>query len=314
MKAMILAAGFGNRMKPLSDRCPKPLMPILGRPVIEHTIEQLKKASIRKIGVNTHHWADRMETCLGDGSPWGVEITISREDRILGTGGGMRAMREFLSDEGPFLVHNGDILSEINLEELIAFHFRQGAMVTLALCDHHSTNNVCLSPNKAVVDFWGKRGAFQPGKDKNLTFTGISVVDPEILNLAFRVKSGNIIEVYLDLIEQNPGAVLGHVVEERYWIDIGTPSSYLQAHQDILVNGKMGESRQTGIYNGSGSIIESGARLEGFVSLGQNCIVEKNAFLKNCVVWDNSVVKEGTCLKNGVIDETWEYGIPRKTE
>jgi len=87
MKAMILAAGFGNRMRPLSDRCPKPLLPVLGRPLIDYLIEHLKTISIKKIGVNIHHWANKMEAYLKDGSQWGVEIIISREKEVLGTGG-----------------------------------------------------------------------------------------------------------------------------------------------------------------------------------------------------------------------------------
>jgi len=315
---MILAAGFGNRMKPLSDRCPKPLMPIIGRPAIDYTIEHLKRASVSKIGVNTHYQADRIKTYLGDGSNWKIEIAISHENKILGTAGGMAAMSKFLSDEGPFFVCNGDILSEIILSELIAFHSCRGAMVTLALCDHPSKNNVCIDSGEAVVDFWGRRGAFQPGKHKNLAFTGISIVDPEILNLVFHVQSDNIIEVYLDLIKKKSGSVLGYDVKGTYWIDIGTPSSYLQAHHDILVNGKMNQlskkNRQTSLHMEIGSIIETGARLEGFVSLGRDCLVKKNTFLKNCVVWNNSVVEEGTCLENGVIDGPWKYRIPYEKE
>ena len=192
---MILAAGFGNRMRPLSDRFPKPLLPIIGRPLIDYTIEHLKTASIRKIGVNIHHWADKMEAYLGNGSQWNVEITISREREILGTGGGMRALHDFLSDEGPFLVYNGDILSEIELQEVVDFHFRWGPMVTMVLCNYPLKNSVSLSPDGTIVDLSGKLGGVRPGKDKNLTFTGVSIVVPGVLDLIPRMASINIIDV-----------------------------------------------------------------------------------------------------------------------
>lgn len=315
MKAMILAAGFGNRMKPLSDRLPKPLLPVLERPLIDYTIEHIKKATINRIGVNTHFGADRLETYLNNGTAWNVEITTSREKRILGTGGGIRVLGDFLSDEGPFLVYNSDVLSEIRIEELIAFHFQREALVTLALCNCPSRNNVTLSPENLVVDLRGKLGALRPGIDKNLTFMGISIVDPTILNLIPPNKPFDIIHAYLDLIQRRPGSVAGLLFEKTYWIDIGTPVAYLEAHRDILIDKKpISRSfiQQGTTYIGKRSVIEGGAHLEGFVSLGTDCLVKKNAFLKNCVVWNNTVVENDTALESGVIDGSWKYSIADK--
>ncbi|RLA93800.1 MAG: hypothetical protein DRG25_03835 [Deltaproteobacteria bacterium] len=313
MKAMILAAGFGNRMRPLSDRCPKPLLPVLGRPLIDYLIEHLKTISIKKIGVNIHHWANKMEAYLKDGSQWGVEIIISREKEVLGTGGGMEAMRHFLSDEGPFLVYNGDILSDIDLNELIRFHFYYQPLVTMALYDYPPINNVTLSSEGKVVDFLGKRGVSRAEKDKNLTFTGISIVDPSVFDFIPRAEFSSIIDVYLNLLDQWPGCIQGYTVQGKYWIDIGTPTSYLQVHKDILLNGKtvlpLKRFQGMRVYKGVGTIIEPGGKLEGFVSVGKNCIIRKRAFLKNCVVWDNTEVKEGVYLENGVMDGEWKHSI-----
>jgi len=313
MKAIILAAGFGVRIKPLTDRCPKPLLPVLGRPIIDYTISRLKAFGIKKIGVNICHLADKMEKFLGDGSRWDVALTLSRESEILGTGGGMGGLRMFLKGGGPFLVHNGDIASKIDLTGLAHYHKEQKPLVTLALCDYAPKNNVSLSPDNTVVDFLGKRKKFNPSRDRNLTFTGVSIVDEEILNLIPVRGTSHIIDIYLELIKRRPGSIRGYVVSGDEWRDIGTLDAYLDAHKTILLDRRMGvfgENVSAGnVYHGQGTRIEPGAVLEGFVSLGEKCRVEKGAFLKNCVVWDNTKVKTGTRCENGVIDGDWQYSL-----
>jgi len=313
MKAIILAAGFGVRMRPLTDRCPKPLLPVLGRPIIDYTISRVKTFGIKEVGVNICHLADKMEKFLGDGSRWGVTLTLSREPEILGTGGGMGGLRSFLKGEGPFLVYNGDIASKIELTGLAHYHKEHKPLVTLALCDYPPNNNVSLSPDNTIVDFLGKGKKFDPVRDRNLTFTGVSIVDEEILNLIPVSGSSHIIDIYLELIKRQPGSIRGYVVSGDAWRDIGTPAAYLDAHKAILLDhrsGVFGENVPPGnVYHGQGTWIEPGAVLEGFVSLGEKCLVGKGAFLKNCVVWDNTKVKAGTRCENGVIDGDWQYSL-----
>ena len=313
MKAIILAAGFGVRMRPLTDRCPKPLLPILGRPIIDYTISRVKMFGIKEVGVNICHLADKMEKFLGDGARWGVALTLSREPEILGTGGGMGGLRSFLKGEGPFLIHNGDIASKIDLTGLAHYHKEQKPLVTLALCDYAPKNNVSLSPDNTIVDFLGKHEKFNPHRDRNLTFTGVSIVDEEILNLIPVSGPSHIIDIYLELIKRQPGSIRGYVVAGDDWIDIGTPEAYLETHKNILLDRRMGlfgENVLAGnVYQGQGTRIAPGALLEGFVSLGEKCLVEKGAFLKNCVVWDNTKVKAGKRCENGVIDGDWQYSL-----
>jgi NDP-sugar pyrophosphorylase family protein len=300
-------------MRPLSDRCPKPLLPVLGKPLIEYAINQVKTLPIQTIGVNTHHGADKVESFLENGSNWGIEIIISREKEILGTGGGMRAMGMLFSNPGPFLVYNGDVLADINLHELTEYHFHRGPLVTLALYHYPPKNNVTLSPDGSIVDFLGKRATYQPGRDRILTFTGISVVDTSVLAMLPPKGASNIIDLYLDLITRKPGSILGYVAQGKHWIDIGTPSSYLEVHGNILLHGQLSSlghaSPGTGIYKGSGSVIEPGALLEGFVSLGRDCLVERGAVLRNSVIWDHTTVRMGERLEYGVQDGEWKYTI-----
>jgi len=310
---MILAAGFGNRMRPLSSRCPKPLLPVFGRPLIHYAIERLKTVAIEKIGVNIHHGADKVAAYLRDGSPWNVTIALSREKNILGTGGGMGALRDFLSEEEPFLVHNGDVFSDIDLPDLVAFHRLHAPMATMALCDYPALNSVTVAPGGTIVDFLGKRAANRAGIDRNLTFTGVSIVDPAVFDFIPRNGPSSIIDVYLEVLDCKPGSIRGYLVEDNYWIDIGTPASYLQIHQDVLLNEKTvaGLSAFQGkkVFWGHETRVDSGAQLSGFVSLGSHCRVKEGAFLENCVVWDHTVVEREIHLRNGVIDGQWKYRI-----
>ena len=222
MKAIILAAGFGVRMKPLTDRCPKPLLPVLGRPIIDYTISRVKTFGIKEVGVNICHLADKIEKFLGDGSRWGVALTLSREPEILGTGGGMGGLRSFLKGGGPFLVYNGDIASKIDLTGLAHDHKEHKPLVTLALCDYAPKNKVSLSPDNTIIDFFRKREKINPGTDRALTFTGVSIVDEEILNLIPVSGPSHIIDIYLELIKRQPGSIRGYVVSGDGWRDIGS--------------------------------------------------------------------------------------------
>ncbi|HPD61082.1 MAG TPA: hypothetical protein PKV48_04910, partial [Thermodesulfobacteriota bacterium] len=120
--------------------------------------------------------------------------------------------------------------------------------------------------------------------------------------------------IYLELIKRNPGSIRGHVVPGDDWIDIGTPEAYLEVHKNILLDRRrplfLEQIPEGGIYHGEGTRIEPGAVLAGFVSLGKYCLVERGAFLKNCVVWDNTKVKTKTAFENGVIDGDWRYSLP----
>ena len=132
MKAAVLAAGLGTRMKPLTDICPKPLLPVLNRPLLGVVLAQLEAAGCFQVAVNTHHLADQVHDFLS-AEPWSFQLSVSHEPEILGTGGGLRQLGEILR-EGPFLAINGDILTDLDLAEIYGRH-RAGAVSTLVLHD-----------------------------------------------------------------------------------------------------------------------------------------------------------------------------------
>ena len=212
------------------------------------------------------------------------------------------------------LVHNGDVFSTVNIHDVVTFHRQRVPLVTMVLVDYPPVNSVTVSAEGSIVDFHNRRDESRhAGTYRNLTFAGISVVDPTILDLIPDTIPYNIIDLYNDLIKTKTGSIQGFIPDNAYWIDVGTPAAYLHIHRDILLNGKAivtgNQKALNGVYQGSGCAVNPTAHLDGFVCLGKNCRVGVNASLKNCIVWDNSVIESGTQFENGVIDDTWSYQL-----
>ena len=132
MKAMILAAGLGTRMRPLTDYCPKPLLPLLLQPMLDHTLAQLQRYGIRDVMINLHHHAEQLAAWLGDGSRWDVHLSLSFEPEILGTAGALKRVEPWLRD-APFLVLNADVLLDVDLHALEHWHCQHQALVTMVV-------------------------------------------------------------------------------------------------------------------------------------------------------------------------------------
>jgi MurNAc alpha-1-phosphate uridylyltransferase len=207
MKAMILAAGRGERMRPLTDRLPKPLLPVAGKPLIVHHIERLAAAGIRQLVINHAHLGEMIEAELGDGSAWGVEIRYSAEGRALETGGGIfRALP--LLGEAPFLVVNGDIWCDIDFNRL---QLPVGMLAHLVLVEnppHHPRGDFVLQ-DRCVLDRDGER----------LTFSGIGLYHPQLFT---GCQPGAFALAPLLRRAMDEARVSG-VRHRGYWVDVGTP-------------------------------------------------------------------------------------------
>lgn len=220
MRAMILAAGFGERMRPLTETTPKPLLRVGGKPLIQYHIEALAAAGVEDIVVNTAWLGEQLEAWLGDGSRFGVTIQISPEGRPLETAGGIRRALPLLGDE-PFLVVNGDIWTDYPYGKLL----RRDYSPVLA--------HLLLVPNPpqhAAGDFTlGADGTVDCGGGERYTFAGISVLSPRLFD---GVEEGSSSLAPL-LRAQAPGAVSGELYQ-GYWFDVGTPQRLSEL--DSLVN------------------------------------------------------------------------------
>jgi mannose-1-phosphate guanylyltransferase len=300
MKAAVLAAGLGTRLKPLTDVCPKPLLPVLNRPLLGVVLAQLEAAGCFQVAVNTHHLADQVHDFLR-AEPWSFLLSVSHEPEILGTGGGLRQLGEVLR-EGPFLAINADILTDLDLAEVYRGH-RQGAVSTLVLHDCPAYNHVWVEGGRVV-----SVGAPPPGGGahaKPLAYTGVQVVDPKMMRyLPPAGQPYDLVQAWREAIAAGE-RLASLTVSGHFWQDLGTPENYLAAHRRLLA----GASPRLGRYFpgltdpliGPGARIGAGAQFGGGVSLGANVVVGEDASLKNTVVWDRAVIAPGVALEDCIV-------------
>jgi len=297
MKAMVLAAGLGTRLRPYSLKRPKPLFPVLDTPLLTHTLAQLRQNGAEGIVVNAHHLREQIKVMLqGQG-----EVQVQMEDLELGTGGGLRlAQRHF--GEAPFLAVNGDIVHDLDLAAAYGSHCASGADVTMVLHDCPRFNNVRVNGEGRVVGF---SGAAEEG-ERLLAFTGAQVINPAVLSLIPEGAFYNIIDCYADLLKRG-GTIQAQVVSGHFWTDMGTPADYLKLHADILLKGRMpGFSSDHGgksFYLGKDAVLEAGVSLQDWVSIGHGATIGEGASLTRVVVWDGARVAPGSIMADCIITE-----------
>jgi MurNAc alpha-1-phosphate uridylyltransferase len=218
MKAMILAAGRGERMRPLTDKLPKPLLPIAGKPLIVHHIERLAEAGFRELVINHAHLGELIESGLGDGSAWGVEIRYSPEAVALETGGGIFQALHLLGEE-PFLVVNGDIWCDFDFSQIALKPQDMAHLVLVPNPEHHQQG-----------DFQLQRGRVSQGRERRLTFSGIGVYDPRL----FTTCKPCAFPLAPLLREAMQSGLVSGECYDGVWMDIGTPQRLMQLQQILL--------------------------------------------------------------------------------
>lgn len=238
---MIFAAGIGSRLKPYTLHQPKALVEVGGKPLLQWTIEKLKNAGIDSITINIHHFGGQIIDFLEENKNFGVEINISDErDLLLDTGGGLKKAGHFLAGEEPFLLHNVDILSTIDLQQLLHFHQENKPLATLAVKERtgsrfllvNSKNELCgwENINTGETIMARKGGSF-----RRTAFSGIHIVSPEIFNLIEEEGVFSITQLYLRLAGEN--ILLGYDHSSDYWNDLGKPKNLLKAEEAIKTIG-----------------------------------------------------------------------------
>jgi len=248
MEAMILAAGAGTRLRPFTDRMPKALVPVRGRPLLAHVMDRLVAAGVTRIIVNTCHHAERIAAFLERHTPPGVEIALSREpDGPYDTGGGLLAAAPLFRRDGPFLLHNVDVLSRIPLDLLLAAHRAAGErgdgrlLATLGVQGRGAERQLLFDDEGLMGwEHQGRDGVVREsqrvrepvGEVRRWSFSGIQVVEPAIFELCERTGRFSIRTLYLDLAQQ------GHRIQpldvSAYeWLDVGTPERLAEAEAQM---------------------------------------------------------------------------------
>lgn len=231
MKAMILAAGLGTRLRPLTNTIPKPLLPVAGTPLIVWNLLLLKRHGFHDVVINLHHLGPMIQQALGDGSKFGLRIIYSPEPVILGTGGGIKQAEPHFSGE-PVLVVNGDTLFDLDLSALCAFHRERRAAATLVLRQDVEAARwglVEVTAEQRIVRITG-RGATDAAPVTLRMFAGVHILHPRLLREVKKGAPSSIIDAYVAAIVRGE-PVLGYDLT-GYWSDVGTPERYTEAEQD----------------------------------------------------------------------------------
>jgi NDP-sugar pyrophosphorylase family protein len=242
MKAMVLAAGLGTRLRPLTDDRPKALVEVAGRTLLEITLARLRAFGIREARVNVHHFADKVVEYLNAHDNFGMRIEVSREEILLDTGGGLKKAAWFFLEDShhdePFILHNVDVLSTIDLQHMVQFHVRNQALATLAVRDRETSRYLLFDEQSALC---GRR----LGRDltaeivrptpqvQPLAFSGIHVVSPRLLPLLTEGGVFSIVTSYLRLAGRRE-RILGFRDDEYYWRDLGKLENIRQATEDVV--------------------------------------------------------------------------------
>lgn len=313
MKAMVLAAGRGERMLPLTLTTPKPALTVLGRPLALQVLMSLAEAGVDRAVMNLHHLPDALQELLGDGTAAGLQaLDYSHEETIQGTGGGLRLAAPLLRGDGTVVVRNSDFLADVDLDAALEAHRASGRPATLVLAPHRPGYSVVeTGADGAVLSLAGVPKS-DPGKVRGrFLFTGLHLIEEEVLDRIPRAGPSDIVRhVYRDLATR--GGLHGFV-HEGFWWEFGTPQEYLEgslrllaltpaARRRVAVTDTvhvMGSSR---VAVGPGvDIHAAGLELRGGVALGFASLIAEGATLEDTVVMPEAWIGPGTTLRRVIV-------------
>ena len=288
--AFVLGAGLGTRLKQLTQARPKPLVPVMGKPLITYAFDHLLSAGVRRIIVNTHHCAETYGRAFPGGVYRDVTLTFRHEPVLLETGGGIKNVEDLLGDV-PFLVYNGDILSTLPLEPALAHHFATGNEVTLVLRSHGGPLHVAFDPQTARVLDIGHRLGRAPGTH---LFTGIYMVNPAFLR-RLRMEKLSVVPTFLEMITQ--GAALGGmVIDDGDWWDLGTRENYIEVHRALTADPTARRVHPS-------AHIDPTARLTGATCVGADAKIGPSAHLHDCILWEGTTIAPQSALTRCIVTE-----------
>jgi NDP-sugar pyrophosphorylase family protein len=246
MKAMVLAAGLGTRLRPLTDDRPKALVEVAGRTMLEITLARLRSFGVHDVIVNVHHFAGLVLEYLKANNNFGMRIAVSHEPVLLDTGGGLKQAAYFFAEGAsgsgePFILHNVDVISNIDLSRTIRSHIENSALATLAVQDRETSRHLLFDPQ---LQLCGRQtGDAQPelvrpvSQTQALAFSGIHVISPRLLGMMTEEGTFSIVATYLRLAGEGLAGqgekILGFRADEYYWRDLGKPENVRQAAQDL---------------------------------------------------------------------------------
>ena len=233
MQAIIIAGGFGTRLRPVTDFCPKPALPIMGRPFLEYQLELLKRAGIRRVVFSLMYYADRIISIFGDGTQYGMEFFYAVEEVPLGTGGGIKNCEKYIQDDLT-VIFNGDVLTDLDLNDVINFHRERKAKITLTMTpvEDPTVYGVIFTDADGRVERFLEKPTREDATQNTIS-AGIYVYERDVFdhippNTNYSVERG----LYPSMLDE--GELMFGFRTEKYWLDVGTPEKFMKAHWDLM--------------------------------------------------------------------------------
>jgi NDP-sugar pyrophosphorylase family protein len=297
---------MGKRLMPYSSRMPKPLFPIFELPAVEYVLSSLKKARVTEVAVNLFHLGEMIKETLGNGSRFDLKIHYFHEKTLFGTGGGLRNAGKFFNGEDFFIVHNGDIYSEIDLNELVDFHRSTRSSATMVVTKDQKCSNIFavhVDQDQQIA------GIYHPDLVSNAAFCGIQVLSQNIFSyLPETFPSCLIRDGYQKMINREK---ISAFELKNYWSDIGTLEQYLRTHLDLFPDIenfckrhglRIPHGKAEGIYIAEGASVHSSSQLIPRVFVGKNAVVEEDVSMgPDVIVLPEARIIKGSCFKNTVV-------------
>lgn len=305
MKAMILAAGLGTRLRPLTLVRPKVLVPVMGTPVLDFWIGRLHQAGFEAVIVNAFHLHEALVVSIRE-KDWPLPVQVRVEPLLLDTGGGIRNVLDFF-DDAPFAVVNGDILCDAPLDALYRAHLDSGSVASLLLHDCSPFNNVAVDRENRILGFGqeARNLAQQHSQISLLAFTGIHFLHPAVLKPLPVGEPESVLTAYRQLIrEGNPPRAL--FVSNLFWREMGTLETYRDLNEELA---RLPQNALLPLQTGNPLCIHPEARiapdavLQGIVAVGKETRIMSGAHLRNVIVWDRAFVKEGSRLERCIVTD-----------
>ncbi len=312
ISGVILAAGLGKRMMPVSRLTPKPLLTVVGIPIMDVIVGKLVREGASTLHVNTHHLPGQIERyAAGSGYP----IDLHHEKSLLDTGGAIGNMAGNLEDSDLIMLHNGDIISNTGFAPALDFHTRSECLVTMILAGRGPSADPLRSPPPGVrvLDGGDIVGIGDPAESKqdnarSLGYTGMALLSPRSLEFFPRGKKVGLVEILNKMIDTIPGSVKGFDASADgsfCWGEIGSAEGLLDLHRRIMLERTTFDPvlppPPVPIRIGSGSSVDPGARWKGFLDAGKKVVIEKGVILENCIVLDGVTVREGTNARETIL-------------
>jgi NDP-sugar pyrophosphorylase family protein len=311
---MILSAGLGSRLRPLTAELPKPLVPILNRPLLWYLIASLRAAGIHEIIINLHYRGEQIRSWLGGGEKLGVKVAYSQESELLGSAGGVRRVRDFFGHEPALIIH-GDILFDVDLRAVIQYHLSRNAHATVVLhLAHHrySYGVIRVNAQGNIGQFVDQQAPWVSGPLIDTVFTGVQILDPAVLDaIPVECVATLTTDVYPHLLTRR-WRFYGCVIQ-GYWSDLGTPHRYWEASMDV-VSGRVTPAGitpqrawctsnhiQPAVMLGKEAAVAGDADIGPEVILGEGCWVADGAHIVQSVLWPRVHVEAGVTIERSII-------------